>query len=200
GGGKQILPDAIETGGGLESSELNLSAVLRRGLPWRGVADSPVRRDRDGLRARRDRDLRFERLAVEGYYIAFPIEVEGAGARVGELAVGPAHLEETVPLDRQIERVRSIGQAPLRHHDLVGGGTCTQSDLQAGGNHGLRTGGGAGLDYGLVKKVLKLNLAGLEADRAGVGEIVRDVVDAHFLGAHPARRAIQCSNHSFVSP
>ena len=175
--------------------ELDLAGLLRRGLIGQRIADRAVLPDGDLQRGGRDRDLRLQRVAVLGDHVAVLVQVERAGARVGQLAGGPPDLEEALALDHHVQRIVGLRERPLREEDLVGRCARAQAYLQAGRDRGLLPAGGARLDHGLVDQVLKLRAARLESAGVRIGQVVRDVVDVHLLGGHAAGGAVKCSNH-----
>src|SRR5262245_38559975 len=75
GWGEKIAPDTVQAGRVYETGELDLSAVLRRCLAGQGIAYGAVGRDREILGSGWNRDLRFERLAVESHHVSFPVEM-----------------------------------------------------------------------------------------------------------------------------
>ena len=54
---------------------------------------------------------------------------------------------------------------------------------------------GAGRARGLVKQLLELDLAFLEAGGVDVGEVVRDDVEVHLLGFHPGGGGVKGAKH-----
>ena len=148
----------------------------------------------------RDGDLRLDGISVGGDHVAVLVQVESAGARIGDVAGGAADLEETAALDDHVERIAGGGEIALREDDLVRGSARAQSKLQAGGNHGLLSGGGAGLENILIHEVLELRAAHLVAGGVGVGQVVGDVIDVHLLGVHAAGSAVECSDHADIPP
>ena len=94
-------------------------------------------------------------------------------------------MEKTVPLDRHIKVVASLRQFAIGKHALGGDGNRTLADLQAGRELVAATRFGTGGTRGLVKQILKLQLAFLEAGGVDVRQVVGNVVQIQLLGLHP---------------
>ncbi len=135
------------------------------------------------------------RIAVGSHYIAIAIQVERAGAGIGQLTRGEADLEESLALDDQVQRIVGLGELALGEKNLVRCRAGAKADLQAGRNHGLLAGGGTGLHDGLIEQVLELGTARLKASGIGVGQVVGDIIYVNLLRGHSAGSAIECTNH-----
>ena len=70
-----------------------------------------------------------------------------------------------------------------------------EPDLQAGSVGRLLRGGRSRSDRVLVEQIGELHLTLLEADRACIGKIVRDVVKVELLGRHAASGRVESANH-----
>src|SRR5690606_11795002 len=96
-------------------------------------------------------------------------------------AIGALHLEEPVALDRDVELFPGVGELALGE-DLRGRGDArTVADLDARRDEIAAAGIGARLARLLVKQILELDLAPLEAGGVHVGEVVRNRVQVELL-------------------
>src|SRR6185312_3962037 len=77
----EALPEGIESRGILEVGESDLAAGLRGRLTGEIVTDSAVRGNVDGLRSRRNRDLRLQQITVRSDDVAGGIQMERTGSR-----------------------------------------------------------------------------------------------------------------------
>ena len=118
-------------------------------------------------------------------------------ARPGEarFTARQRHLEESVALDREIQRVVGVPQVAraevARGRDRAGAEAGLEADRRF---RLLRRGRARGLDL-LVDQILELDAALLEPGRVDVGQVVRHVVDVGLLRVHAAGRRVKCSNH-----
>ena len=74
----------------------------------------PSQADADVERVLRDSDAGLDQVAVVGDHLPVAIELERAGARVGQLAGRQPDLEEAVALDDEVERVAGADEIALR--------------------------------------------------------------------------------------
>ena len=71
-------------------------------------------------------------LPLRRHDVAVLVQLELAGAGVGQFAVGLQDLEEAAALNHQIERIVGLRKSALGEDDLVGSGARAQAQLQAG--------------------------------------------------------------------
>src|SRR5271157_2560005 len=195
GGKVEAVAEAVEPGGILEVGELDLPGLLGGDLVGESVGDRAVGGDGDGLGLRRNGDLRLDGVAVGVDDVAVLIELEFAGAGISKVAGGLLHLEESVALNHQVQRIAGLGEGSLAEDDLVRSGARAEAELQSGRHDGLLAGSRAGLQHALVHQVLELSAAHLVAYGVGIGQIVGDVIDVGFLRLHAAGGAVECSGH-----
>ena len=140
------------------------------------------------------------RIAFGGDQNTITIELKISSARIGDLTRWTPNLEETTPLDHQVQRIAGRLKAALCEDNSIGNGFGPKAKLEPRRNGRLRARRRTGLHQALIEQVLKLGTALLEADRVGIGQIVGDVVDAQLLRVQTAGRAIKCSDHLLVYP
>src|SRR4029077_12966950 len=138
---KQVSPDTIQAGGIGEVSELNLAGHLGRALARLRITNSAIGGDRDILLRGGNGDLRLNEIAARRYNAAGGVQLEASVPRIGERSGWQLNLEETFALNDKVERVVGFRKIPLRHNNLVGGGTRSQPNLQTAGHNGLGTRG-----------------------------------------------------------
>ena len=111
-------------------------------------------------------------------------------------SVGRQYLEETAPLDSQIEAVAGVHQITLGVQFLGGHGTHTGAQIEPGGKFGILRGAGADLAYVLVDQILERGAIALEAGGVDIGQIIGNDRHARLLRIQSGLCDPECRVHS----
>jgi len=159
GGGFQqkIVADGFKAGGVGEDGQLNLADILRLDLAVQLHQHFAVRIHGDVDRVLRDGDAGHHHIAVGRHDLTLSIELHGARAGVGGLAVGQLHLEIAMPVDGHVQHIAGRIDGALLIDAIDGGRLDAGADLHARRHHGARIGGG-GADAAeiLIQKIAML--------------------------------------------
>src|SRR5690606_33428793 len=138
-----------------------------------------------------DADRWVEGQAVARHDATARVRLKVPGARVGERSIFSLDREEAVPFDREVEGVARGQEGPL-FVDVDGASNAhAAAELNAERRLSRLTGRRAGLTNHLVEKILKLDALALEADGAGVRNVVGDPLEAGLLCRHSSRSNVK---------
>ena len=193
---KQVFADTVQSAGIRKQRDLYRANLLRRALAGSRHAHGPVLPDGHRGGIRRNGDSGFHRITIRSHNISLRVEMKRPAAGIRGFPRRQSHLKKSLPAHCYIQRVAGLAEIALGLHDFRCGGPCAQAYLQSRSDRGLLRRGGARHDHVLIKKIFELYAPLSKPRGAGVREIIGDIIQVGFLGAHSARGRVESSQHS----